>query len=147
VTYLALLHDRRLFMLRTLGCLLMACAVLSLASCGGKGERSNVEKIVGRWERAGIGNDPLTEANVDFMYPTVEFTSDGKMKLQTPSTSNGEYVTIHGSYQVEGDRIHTKARIDGKEMSETKTITKLTDNELATKEDETGRIEEFKRKK
>jgi uncharacterized protein (TIGR03066 family) len=118
--------------MKTLGFALVACVLLFLPACsGGK----NADKIVGTWE-ATKGEMPAGS--------TVEFTKDGKMKINIKA--GGQTVSVEGTYKVDGDKLTTTGKgPDGKEKTETVKIKKLTDKELAL-EDDKGKTEEFKKK-
>jgi uncharacterized protein (TIGR03066 family) len=94
--------------------------------------------IVGKWE--------VTKAD-DGTVPTgtkVEFTKDGKMKFN--AQKDGSDVTLEGTYKLDGDKFEMTINVDGGEKTHTITITKLTDKELATK-DENDKVVELARKK
>lgn len=100
---------------------------------------TNKTKIVGMWElvKAEDKTPPGTT--------TVEFTKDGKLKV-TASVGGTEF-NLGGTYTLDGDKLKLTIKgPDGKEKSETDTITKLTDKELHLKDDK-GKAAEFKRKK
>jgi uncharacterized protein (TIGR03066 family) len=133
--------------MRVLGLTLTACVVLALSACSGDstkkdkdgkgkdgkngGSKSNAAKIVGTWEPA----DPKGAGM------TLEFTSDGKLKMDAGP------IKIEGTYKVDGDKLTTTMKAEGgKEKTETGKIKELTDTKLVT-EDPKGKTDEFKRKK
>jgi uncharacterized protein (TIGR03066 family) len=151
-------------MLRILGCTVLGCAVLCLASCGGrnasttgtvhrnpptpgvkdqtekeeagaKGALVTEDKLVGTWEVVKTESDAPKGA-------TLEFTKDGKFKVKMGPKGP----SMEGNYKIEGDKIVQSATVNGKEMKESATVTKLTDTELVTK-DEKGKTDEFKKVK
>jgi len=96
-----------------------------------KKELSNKDKLIGAWE--------LTKAGNGFSPGAIfEFTKDGKLII----TLAGDKDSMVGSYSVDGDTI---TRPEGQDPYK-KTIKKLTETELVT-EDESGQVDEFKRKK
>jgi uncharacterized protein (TIGR03066 family) len=100
----------------------------------------NKTKIVGTWElvksTAKEGAPPGT---------LVEFTKDGKFKLSVKA--GDKEIKIDGTYSLDGDKLKTAMKgPDGKEISDTDTITKLDDKELTLKGSK-GEITEFKKKK
>jgi uncharacterized protein (TIGR03066 family) len=132
----------------------LGCLIAGLAGCGSptssppgsnpKGpstphvtEPSNKDRIVGIWE--------VSKAETMPKDATVEFTKDGKLKLNAKGP-DGKALAMEGTYSVDGTKLMTTMKgPDGKDMKETATITKLTDKELAVK-DEKGKTDEFKKK-
>jgi uncharacterized protein (TIGR03066 family) len=126
--------------------LLLACFAAGLigyaasaADVADKEKASNKEKVVGTWE--------LVKTDAKEAPPPgtiVEFRKDGKMKVIV--TVGEKKITVEGSYSIEGDMLKTKMTgPDGKEISDTDTITKLTDKEMSLK-DKKGVKTEFKKK-
>jgi uncharacterized protein (TIGR03066 family) len=96
------------------------------------------EKILGTWE--------VTKSEDSPAGTLVEFAKGGKLKV-TVKVPGGGTETAEAAYAIDGDKITVTLKgPDGKEMKETAVITKLTDTEMATKDDK-GKIDEFKRKK
>ena len=155
--------------MRVLGLTLTACVVLALSACSGgssgknenkgsssqnkdnkgtpAGEKTNADKIIGKWELVKSG----LEAAVG---ETVEFAKDGKMKMTTKPIVGkdkeikyvGKEQTIEGTYKVEGDKITvTMKGPDGKVGSDTAPIKTLTDTKLVI-EVEKGKFDEYQRK-
>jgi uncharacterized protein (TIGR03066 family) len=117
--------------MRILWSFVLCLTIVALPACsGGK----NADKIVGTWE-AVKGEVPAGS--------TIEFTKDGKMKLNIKA--GGQTISVEGTYKVDGDKLTTTGKgPDGKEKTETVKIKKLTDKELVI-EDEKGKTEEFKK--
>ena len=94
--------------------------------------------IVGKWE--------VTKADAGTVPPgaVVEFTKDGKMKVTAKKDT--EEVTYEGTYKVEKNTFTMKLKVGDEEKMKTITITKISDKEAATK-DEDGKVVELKRKK
>jgi uncharacterized protein (TIGR03066 family) len=100
--------------------------------------KANRQKILGVWEVT--KSDDGTPAGT-----TIEFTKDGKMTVK--AKVGDETLTLEGIYKLERDKVTlTYREPGGQEMTDTATITKLTDKELILKDDK-GKIDEFKRKK
>lgn len=100
---------------------------------------SNPKMIIGVWEIT--KSDDGTPVGT-----TIEFTRDGKLKI---TTKVGDApLNLEGTYKVDGDKltVTVKSPDEGKEMSDTVTITKLTEKVLITK-DTKGKSDEFKKKK
>jgi uncharacterized protein (TIGR03066 family) len=137
--------------MRWFNCALAGFLALGLAGCGSsssthsggagktekeKKELTNKDKIVGSWEltKSGGGGPPGA---------VLTFGKDGKLKMSMKF--EGKEVGMDGTYDVEGEKLHTTMKDDGKERKETMKIKKLTDTEFVT-EDEKGMIDEFKKK-
>ena len=94
--------------------------------------------IVGKWEASKADEGTLPPGAV------VEFTKDGKLKL-TGKKGDTE-MSFDGTYTVEGNKFTIAMKAGDQEHKQTITITKLTDTEMSTKNDE-GKVVEFKKKK
>jgi uncharacterized protein (TIGR03066 family) len=122
-----------------LTCLLSIGIILTGSASAAPAPKSNQTKIVGVWIviKSDDGTPPMT---------TIEFTRDGKLKVKTKV--GDQTLTMEGTYKLEGDKLTvtliTPDEKD-KEVTDTVTITKLTDKELITK-DQKGKVDEFKRK-
>ena len=94
--------------------------------------------IVGKWEvsKAPEGNVP--EGSV------VEFTKDGKMKVTAKKDDADS--TVEGTYKIEGDAFVMTFKRGEESVTRTITITKITDTEMSTKNQE-GTVVELKKKK
>lgn len=105
-----------------------------------KEEKSNAEKLVGKWKLTN------TDAKVpDGFAATVEYTKDGKMIIRIEVGDNK--VEMKGTYKLDKDKIDYKVTLpNGDDKTEILTIKKLTDDELVTT-DPDGIKEEFKRAK
>ena len=111
----------------------------SAAVADDKDKAADKEKLVGTWE--------LVKTDAKDAPPPgtlVEFAKDGKLKIT--AAVGDKKITLNGSYSVEGDKLKTKMTTpDGKEISDTDTITKLTDKQLLLKGSK-GENSEFKKK-
>ena len=120
-----------------LGCvavLALACA----ATAAGQG-KIDAKKLVGKWE-------PVPDKDKKDKLPgmLIEFTADGKVSM-TVGGPGAEY-KAEGTYKLEADKLAVKLKVGDKEVTDTLTIKKLTDDELTT-EDSKGKAENLKRKK
>ena len=112
-------------------------AVLLVAAAGASADdKVDAKKLVGKWEPQGLPAGAKA---------TVEFTKDGKLLVNFgfgDKTDKSE-----GTYKVEGNKL----TVELKDRKTTQTITKLTDEDLAFKEDtkdgKNGKEETFKRVK
>jgi uncharacterized protein (TIGR03066 family) len=105
-----------------------------------KDAKIDKDKIVGTW----VLEKPETPKNLP-PGTNLEFTKDGKLKLR--AKSDGQSIEVDGTYSVEGDKLKTTAKDqDGKEQTDTDTITKLTDKELVIKDSRSGEELTFKKK-
>jgi uncharacterized protein (TIGR03066 family) len=93
--------------------------------------------IVGKWEvtKADEGTVPVGTV--------IEFTKDGKLKGTVKK--GDEDATIEGKYKVEGDAFLLTMNQGGEERTRKITITKISDKEMATKNQE-GKTVELQRK-
>jgi uncharacterized protein (TIGR03066 family) len=115
--------------------LLLSAAVsvfaLSLAAAEDKkDEKIDPAKLVGRWE-------PKEKKG-----PTLEFKKDGKVAFAM--SQDGKELKADGTYKVEGNKVSVALSFEGVEQKMERTITKLTADELVTK-DEKGMERTFVR--
>lgn len=110
--------------------LLLCC---SLSAEEKKDEKIDAKKLVGQWE-------PKEKTEGRTM--VFEYTKDGKLTLTT--TEGKKESKLEGTYKVDGNKITTTAKVGDKELSQTRTIAKLTDTELVIA-DEKGRGNTFVR--
>jgi uncharacterized protein (TIGR03066 family) len=88
-----------------------------------KEEKIDAKKIVGRWEPKVPRGDRKE---------VIEFTKDGKF-LHIAVDKDKKEQKIEGSYMVDGNKLAVKMKADDKEQTVTRTISKLTDEELVSK--------------
>jgi uncharacterized protein (TIGR03066 family) len=130
--------------MKPLQLLLTAGLVLGLAAAGRaeekKDDKANKDKIVGTW----VLEKPEKPKGLP-VGSTIEFTKDGKMKVS--AKVEGKDINIEGTYSVDGDKLKTTGQgPDGKEQTDTDTITKLTDKELVIKDSKSDELLTFKKK-
>ena len=119
-------------------------AVLTVVVLVGAGLRADEKKpdyakqIVGKWEVTKADEGTLPTGSI------VEFTKDGKFKAL--EKDGAKDVTFEGTYKVTGDKFEVTLKIGEESHSNTITITKMTDDEMHTK-DKNGKVVEVKRKK
>ena len=113
--------------------LFAAVAVLVMVGFAGADEKVDAKKLIGKW----APKDP--KKGEDFV---MEFAEKGK--LIVTFNANGKEIKIEGTYKVDGNKIEVAMSFNGKEAKETHTVTKLTDDELVSK-DEKGKDETLKR--
>jgi len=116
--------------------LIGAAVVLALAgfttALGQDKDKVDAKKLIGKWEM----KDPVV---------VVEFADNGKLTFSVDI--DGKTEKIEGTYKLlEGLKIEVLLMIAGKEMRETLTVKKLTDEELVTT-DSKGKDETLKKKK
>ncbi|AMV28089.1 hypothetical protein VT84_27030 [Gemmata sp. SH-PL17] len=95
-----------------------------------KEEKIDAKKIIGKWEPKNKKKDEPT---------VIEFAKDGTFTLTFDL--NGKEMRLTQKYNVDGNKIITTEKVDGKEVVVKTIIVKLTDTELVTK-DEDGKNEE-----
>jgi uncharacterized protein (TIGR03066 family) len=100
-------------------------------------DKIDAKLLVGKWE-------PESRPDgVDKM--VVEFTKDNKVTLDIEAQGNKQ--KIEGTYKVDGNKISIKIMREGQEIDQTRKITKLTENELVTKDEEMNQERKYKKVK
>jgi uncharacterized protein (TIGR03066 family) len=116
---------------------LTAVAMLGLAAAGlsadDKGGKVDAKKLVGKWE--------ATKEKEKF---TVEFTKDGKTVFSAPGKKDFK---LEGTYKLDGNKLTMTMKFGDSEQKMSRTITKLTDTELTSKDDQNGKEDTLKRVK
>jgi uncharacterized protein (TIGR03066 family) len=95
------------------------------------------KKIVGKWEVTKADEGTLPVGSI------IEFTKDGKFKSM--EKDGAKDVVFDGTYKVDGDKFELNLKIGEESHKVMVTITKMTDTEMHTKNDD-GKIVEVKRK-
>jgi uncharacterized protein (TIGR03066 family) len=116
--------------------LIGAVVVLAFAGFAAAGQdkdkdKIDAKKLIGKWEpkEGGI---------------SIEFADKGKLILSVDL--GGKTEKVEGSYKLDGAKLEVVISFGGKEMKETLTIKKLTDDELITT-DSKGKDETLKKAK
>ena len=95
------------------------------------------DKMVGVWE--------ITDTEGIAPGTTVEFTKDGKIKLNT--SQGDQKFTLEGTYKVEKDKLHYTYKLpDGGERKAVDTIKEVTNDRLVLLTEE-NRTEKYKKRK
>jgi uncharacterized protein (TIGR03066 family) len=108
---------------------LLGCAV-TLALCFGapaeekKDESIDAKKLVGKWS---------PKEQKDGVPVVIELTKDGKLTVRVDA--KGKEITFEGTYKLDGNKLSLTTKVGDTENTKTKTITKLTDTELVSKDD------------
>ena len=102
---------------------LSAMGLMPAAADDKPGEKIDGKKLVGKWT-------PKDEKGPKF---TIEFTKDGKVNM------NIFDMKVDGTYKLEGNKITLTLKTEGKEETMTRTISKLTDEEIVSKDDKGGK--------
>ena len=115
---------------------LIGCvAVLVLTGfTGAADDKIDAKKLIGKWETA-----KPAKGEPSFV---LEFTDKGKFSVSFDM--DGKPMTIEGTYKVDGNKVEVTMSFNGKEVKETHTVTKLTDDEMVSK-DSKGKEETMKR--
>jgi uncharacterized protein (TIGR03066 family) len=130
--------------MRCLRAVLVGCFVAGLIASppllrGDDKKASNKEKIVGTWEL--VKTDAKNGAPPGTI---VEFTKDGKLNITV--MAGDQKIAVKGTYSVQADTLKSAMKgEDGKEVTDTDKILKLTDKELVLK-DTKGQTTELKKK-
>jgi uncharacterized protein (TIGR03066 family) len=99
-----------------------------------KEEKIDAKKLVGKWK--------LSVPTKEGAMVTQELAADGKMTITLKF--DDETKVRKGTYKIEGNKLTVTWPVDDKSRSETHTVTKLTDTEMAM-EDEKGQKYTLKR--
>ena len=135
-------------MVRLLVLVSLIVSVASAAPADDPKDKAAAQKLVGTWQLT--ANSRSTPEDLAAKTVTVEFTKDGKIVVRhvpKPKDNGAAPIVLKGTYKLEKSKIDYK--IDdgaGRERAEILTITRLTDDELATTDPE-GVKEEFKKVK
>jgi uncharacterized protein (TIGR03066 family) len=131
--------------MKVLRLLVVACLVLGLTAAARADDRKDDKKtykemIVGTWVLKKDENPQGAPPG-----SVVEFTKDGKLKFT--AKIQGQEIKLERTYSVDGDKLTSTMKTpDGKEQTETDTITKLTDKELVLKDGKTQTLATFMKK-
>jgi uncharacterized protein (TIGR03066 family) len=110
---------------------LNAIVVLAFAGFATAEDKKEVKidakKLIGKWEPA----EEVKNAKI-----VIEFSDNGKMTVQY--TIDGKVETMEGTYKVDGNKIEM-SKAGSKDVSRTLIVTKLTDDELVSKDTATGK--------
>jgi uncharacterized protein (TIGR03066 family) len=119
--------------------LLAVGAIVCLLSAGARAEEKTdlAKMLVGKWE--------VTKADEGTVAPgtIVEFAKDGKFIVS--GKKDGVDAKFEGTYKVEGDTFTFTLKTDDKEHSDTITVKKISEKEMAT-ENKQGKSVELKKK-
>ena len=96
----------------------MACAVVAAD------EKIDVKKLMGKWKHQ----------EQKFV---IEFLKDGKFSIA--GEKNGSDFKADGTYKVDGNKLLLNIKFGDEEKKMTRTVSKLTDTELTSKDDDTGK--------
>ena len=106
--------------------LAVACAVVAAD------EKIDAKKLLGKWEHK----------EKKFF---IEFLKDGKVTASGDKA--GKEFTSEGTYKLDGNKLMLSMKIGDDEKKMTRTISKLTDTELVSKDDEGGKEDTLTRVK
>lgn len=107
--------------------MLLGVAVLVVLTGGvsvAEDKKIDAKKLVGKWE---------SKPDVKEKFQ-IEFTKDGKFTV-----SGEKDKSIEGTYKVDGNKVTVTIKAEGKEVTMKRTISKLTDTEVTSKDDDTGK--------
>lgn len=115
------------------------CAVVVLGFAGfvaGQDTKVDAKKLIGKWEPA-----KPKEGGPKMV---IEFAEGGKLSLTV--TAGDKSQKIDGTYKVDGNKVEVAMAFGGKEEKETFTVSKLTDDEMVSK-DSKGKEDTLKKVK
>jgi uncharacterized protein (TIGR03066 family) len=124
--------------LRLLVVALVLC-VLNPSAPAREEKADNAKLLVGKWEATKTDPGTLPTGAI------VEFTKDGKL-IVTGKDKEGKEIKHEGTYKVEGNSFSVTVKSGDEEKTQTITITKISDKELHTKNQD-GKVVELKRTK
>jgi uncharacterized protein (TIGR03066 family) len=111
-----------------LGCgLAVVLAVTAGVSADDKTEKVDGKKLIGKWE-------PKPDDGKKAENFVIEFAKEGKVSF----TAGGGAIKADGTYKLDGNKLLLTLKLGDMEKSMTRTISKLTDTELVSK-DEKGK--------
>jgi uncharacterized protein (TIGR03066 family) len=123
-------------------------AAVFLLACGAAvaGQaKIDAKKLIGKWEPA---HEKDAKDKKDKAPPgpamIIEFAANNKMSMTV--TDAGKDFKVEGTYKLEADKLSVQMKVRDKEVTETLTVKKLTDDELVT-EDSKNKTETLKRKR
>jgi uncharacterized protein (TIGR03066 family) len=99
-----------------------------------KDENIDAKKLIGKWS---------PKEKMEGLTVVVEFTKDGKVTFTYAFVGERE-LRLTENYKVDGSKLITSGLRDPKTVTVTRTLVKLTDDELVTK-DEKGKEQAFTR--
>jgi uncharacterized protein (TIGR03066 family) len=100
-----------------------------------KDNKSSENKLLGKWS--------LTDGQIG--KATLEFDKDGGVRMAR--TASGNEIKLEGKYTHEGNKLTIIWKIRGQEVKTTRTISKLTDTEFVSKDDNDGQVDSMIRLK
>ena len=104
--------------------MLLGCAlVLGMVCAAAAQEKIDAKKLVGKWE------------NKEQKF-TVEFRKDGKVSVAGGPDGS---LRADGTYKLDGNKLVMTVKFGDDQKKMTRTVSKLTDTELTSKDDETGK--------
>jgi len=116
---------------------LAAVAVVGLVGPARADEKDYAKLIVGTWEVTKADENTVPKGAV------IEFSKDGKVKYTGKKGDTIE--TREGTYKLAGSKLTVTVKEEEKDKSQTVTISKLTETELAVDDD--GKKAELTKKK
>ncbi len=105
---------------------LSANVLLAFAGFTSAGEETkfDAKKLIGKWE--------LAKPKDGTPKTVVEFAEKGKLTLEV--TVGDKVQKIEGTYKLDGNKLDLALTVGDKEMKETFTVSKLTDDEMTSKD-------------
>mgnify|MGYP000458435570 CR=1 FL=1 len=117
---------------------MVLCAVVVLAFAGftSADDKIDAKKLIGKWEPVAPKKE---EPKI-----VVEYLDKGKLIVTV--TVGDKVEKLEGTYKIDGNKIEVALSLGGKDIKETLTVTKLTDDEMVSK-DSKGKEDTLKRVK
>ena len=122
--------------MRVLVALVAVAVAVAAGWAGAADEKVDARKLVGKWSPA--KTDPKGRKTV------LEFKDAGKFTMSV--TADGKTEAVDGTYKLDGNQMNVEMKVGDTTIKETLTVTRLTDDELVTK-DSKGEVDTLKRVK
>lgn len=118
-------------------CQLLVSVLLLAPSTSLVEDKIDGKLLLGKWEPVKLpdGVDKLV----------VEYTKDGKVSVELEAQGNKQ--KFEGTYKLEGDKLHIKIDFNGNEQDQKRKVTKLTDTEMVTTDEDKGEERKYKKVK
>jgi uncharacterized protein (TIGR03066 family) len=120
-----------------MSCLLIVALLLLVPSSGLADDKIDAKLLVGKWQPEKLPD------GVEKM--TLEFHKGDKVTLDI--NAQGGNQKLEGTYKVDGNNVNIKMTINGNETDQKRKVTKLTEDELVTKDEAADQERKYKRVK
>ena len=118
-------------------CQLLVSVLLLVPATSLVEDKIDGKLLLGKWEPEKVpdGADKVV----------VEYLKDGKLTVDVEA--QGQKLKFEGTYKLDGDKLNVKLDINGTEQNQTRKVTKLTDKEMVTNDEEKSEERKYKKVK